>query len=312
MKTIIILVIAIFVQGALAAQVRCGNAWKQQDVINYLNNSRIAELPLGAIRAGCNYNDSIKNRLLYHLANKWTYSQIDSIVTGLYIENLPWYYHEERLEKIVKPKSFAEYKKHKDSLEKEKWRAIYRERRSMFMINSTLIVSAGYLYIKEALPILEKALNDPDYYNSFFVKLALARLGKVEFQREIMSQNQPDDGETDDDKWMADLYKKFDILIYINTPSSIRQLANFINVTRKYEYSSGGHVAYTGFIVVSFLRDIIKNEDFLQLTKALKHDHEGIDQPNTDLLIRAKQWMVDNEGKYQIRQDMQPSLSGLL
>jgi hypothetical protein len=199
----------------------------------------------------------------------------------------------------LNPRNYTEYRHAYDSIYKIEWYNMYQQYRPQFRVSNDLLKNTGYLYIKEAMPILGKALLDNDRYDPYYVKLAMARMGNQIYLEEFLKNCLPGMGISDED-WRNDFDKKFSLLCYLNTQKSIRQAADFIDTARKIEISSHGTETYAACIVILYLREVILNEEFKAITKLINWGDFGSELTSTDVIIAAKKWLINYEGKYKL------------
>jgi hypothetical protein len=299
----------------LIAHLPCSELPKTADIVNLLAKKPISdEFHSASLRLGCNVNDSIKKRLLYLINWKWSEDEISNFIKEDLAEHKEIYDIENVANKIAKNnKEF--YKRAVDSLTKF-WEAHIRRRInrnqvdsyeeaekwvSFYAVYDELLLAVGYLEIKQAIPILEKALLDTIHYNSWIVNVVLSRFGNKNSQKYVINSINYDSS-LNGSNWINEYHKQTRYLLYIATQSSIFKLHSWLDTTKTFNpFSEGNRSSHCSSILVYTLKRIILNTDFQTRLKNLPDDFSFY---NSDIILYCRDWLLKNKGKYIINKEI--------
>jgi hypothetical protein len=303
MKYFIILCLGVIVIATkLFSQKNCENTWSKFEIHNSLSKGKSSTLPLGSVKLKCNYTDSIKIQLLKCLNDKWSYYDMDSFIESKFVANYEHFYIEERVNKL-QPFSYYRYKLWKDSIANMERNNIYQDYKNFFKVNNGIVLNIGYLYIKEAVPILQKAIIDQERYDTRIVELALARIGDKNICKQIL-KSMPTINNLQDNEWVDQFYANTSILTYLATQDAVKKFEEYIDPKNEFTYLSSGATAKCAYKVLMVLREFLSNK----LTDVLKWDVNGIKNSSVDLIVKCKKWLIDNYEKYKIKSNFVPNL----
>jgi hypothetical protein len=285
----------------ICAQTKCDRYPSPLSVFEKLKEKPV-KIDYRKLTPSCNLNDSIKNRLFYLLNPEWTSFEIEYSANVRLNENYEWLRIEEKAIEISKGNDSI-FRVSKDSI-KNYWINDYKKNMKEYnglSSDGSIIQAVAYLDLKEAVPLLQKYYPSTD---SRLIKTALARLGDKVLQKEILKSCLPDTSLNGWD-WIIDLQKKGETLSFIGTQESIFIFSNWLDTTKRYYRSHHSkqkrNVANQ---VLLFLKPIILNEDFqgiLKLTFPDVSDLYDCEYDNTFFLLRCKNWLIKNKGKYKIK-----------
>jgi len=309
MKNILIVSLQFFSLQLLNAQplyfVECNNSNTLQQNIKLLAHKPIPSFDPGSTfvtRCG-NVNDSIKKRLLYLLEPTWTQAEIKRYVDSNILNDE---FYKISLPNIAKRKA-----KDNDSLYNVILDSLLHRYSSkqlsdnikygLFNVRNSILYSVAMLYMYEAVPIIRKNMQ---HYNRDVAELCLARLGDTALQAKILRENVYTPGITNGRAWINNLDVKLARLAFLRHQEGIYEIRNWLDTTITYRFIEGKK-SWAAYHVIKGLSLIIENKDF----KALIDDDE-MDKSfcpcNGAALMRVKQWLIDNKGKYIISKEYCP------
>lgn len=161
-----------------------------------------------------------------------------------------------------------------------------------------IIKTVAFLYMQEAIPILEQSLIDSNAcFNLPIVKLALARFGNKKFETDIIDTLKPDFSK-DGYEWVDDFRLKGGFLSFINSQESVSQLSNWLDLTKTYDYAADRMKGKSAYLIVGYIREIILNKEFHDIING--KDLTGLEISDNKLINQCKNWMIRNKGKYQL------------
>lgn len=284
-------------------------ARSQNSCVGYLSTSEVfsqlvnkpSVIPLISLK--CNFNDSIKKRLLYLLDWRWTKAEIDDYLERDIIEHKRIYNIDEVVTKITNSNSndsfyIKKYDSIKNEIKKSNLNSI------PYGVDVSLIRYMGYLNIREAIPTLYKAFNFPNYYDTIQVELTLARFGDKKLQRKAINRIVNPKG-LNVAEWLENF--EFSVapnLLYISTQESIYKLNEWLDTSKIYQpngpdYHPKRPLAKAALEVIYLLRNVIMNDDFQSIVAKIKYDVRKGYLEN-DLILACKYWLKKNKGKYKI------------
>ncbi len=255
----------------LQAQSACLNLPTPVQIVKLLSKRPVTDIELCQFKIGCNVTTAVKKRLLHLVSGTWTRTEINQYLDAA-----------------------GEAVKH-DSIARQLFiTTLYRQ-----PVDNSLIRLVALLNMKEALPVLQKALTDTmQRYNIETVELALARLGNQQMESKIVKDCQPNTA-IDFDEWMQDFEIKFTKLFFINTQRSIYQVGAFLDTTKSYVYTDGRKNGKSAYKVIQLMNDFILNPEFHLLTKGM--DISGLKRVDNTFVLRCKNWLTANKGRYRIK-----------
>ena len=193
---------------------------------------------------------------------------------------------------------------------------------SRFKIDDTIILLSGLLDDKLFVPVLKRKLNDSIHFNSFAIKLALARLMEQPFHSEMVKYLNVDteliNRMKNDHLELSDYFSSISSdLIYISSQQSLMELSKFLPVELKVAdkrvllmddsgYSPVSRQAFEAIvnkIENKELREyVIKNSNELNvpLTRQNVRQETSIEKKH---IIFLQNWMKRNFGSYQINRN---------
>jgi len=173
----------------------------------------------------------------------------------------------------------------------------------LFNVPNSILYSVAMLYMYEAVPIIRKNMQ---HYNRNVAELCLARLGDTALQAKILRENVYTPSTVDDESWMNNFIIKSSKLGFLGTQEGIYELRNWLDDTTHqnpaYRYINSDNWAV--YDVVEVLKIWIKNPDFWAMTKDQNID--GYCPCSYEYIMRVKQWLIDNKGKYIISKEYCP------
>jgi hypothetical protein len=253
-------------------------------------------------RTDCNITDSVKKRLLYLLHWEWTKEEINEYLRKNIKHNKGFYEIEKRALSVST---------NNDSLYKIAYDSIVNVINQSILsslpknIDNGIIYTVAFLNLKEAVPILQKGLTAPEYYNHTLVELALARLGNKELQTKIIN-NCIYNKNLNNIEWVDDYKRKIARkLIFVSSQESIYKLEQWLDTSKVYtlipDRKPDGKSAY---VVLADLKHIILNIDFQELLKEFNGDPRR--KMDNTLILVCKEWLIKNKGKYEINKNYCP------
>lgn len=241
-------------------------------------------------------SDTIEKRLLELLNPKWKELEIKEFVKNKFLKDSLMFFELE----LSKSLSNSQVSKKFDSLKKARI-LLYNNQIGSWELekgNSDLLFIVSYLQIKAAIPIIKKHFNS---YNKEVAKLALARLGNTEYQKEIISNCKPNDSKKYTESLVENI-QKITKLKFIATQESIFAFSIWLDSSQ--DCGTRGPRPCSNEAVY-FLNSILLNEDFKKGVKdwIVPNDVDINDNSNKELINFCKQWLVANKGRYKINYD---------
>lgn len=256
----------------------------------------------------------ILNRFLEILANPnppFTEAEINSWKEGeveFYLKNTKE--RSERTAQRIANKEGKEYEEVLDSLitqgiaRMEEY-AIEAMQKEYTEVSTVFVLSACFNKIYEAIPILEKAIQDTINYNPEKCLYALARLHVEPYHSEFIEQQL--NRETYD-KYVTFRYSDLKV---INSQESIFAIAEILAWEDLGTKLRHAHDTKRRYVKVEFacnLYDYILNKDFRALfDKYVSSPYSAIvdrcDNMDLEGAEEIRQWLIDNKGKYILKED---------
>lgn len=255
----------------------------------------------------CNITDSIRRRLLYLLHWKWTASEIKTSVVHQLQEEKQWAILEVKAQKITYADS-TRYQLVLDSIIDTEipGRMQAMKEGHTFVVNRNLILAAGHLGMKEAIPLLMKGLSDTVHYPAQAVALTLAKLGHKPLQNKLIAACTYD-ASLNGKAWLEAFSTKGYQLLFMATQRSIAGLAVWLDSSKMHAAKSTGKIDTKSAIEVLFhLSQIIVNKDFHKLLDEYAPHFYDFGGVTGKMIEAAKQWMLANKGRYIINRDYCP------
>lgn len=279
----------------------CNTFLSVQKLLEILDKKPLMHLNVRDFSKKCNVTDTIEKRLLQLLNPIWDSLEVNRYLDQEVIRLDNWYSVTLSAQKLSN-NSDSIFKLKYDSISKSVKSIISKELEisNVFTFNNDLLKLVSYLGLSDAVPIIEKYFL---YYNSFDAKLALAKLGNKLFYQEIISKSRFN-SKLKDEELLDDFSKKFKNLTFLATQESIFELHNWLQFGQKFTLSSNGAQGEISHIVVGYLRDIISNKDFLEITKSI--NTMGYCPCSEDSIIKIKNWLIINKGNYIINRSFYP------
>jgi hypothetical protein len=247
----------------------------------------------------CNVTDEVRKRMLYHLDWRWSKDEIENYLER-YFNEYKSYFRVDTLAKIASKGNDSLYKVSYDSIKKTIKTTAYSE--INYGINNDIVYGVAYAYIKEAIPILQKAIKNPAYFNTNAVELALARFGDKKLQEKIIDKCK-NKAEINGHEWLNEfLFGDAEKLLFISSQGSICKINEWMD-TSKIMYYRQTDISKTkrykaAMFIISILKRAINNVDFQKLTESF--NYEAKDDVNNLLILNCKNWLLKNKGKYKI------------
>lgn len=279
----------------------CASLKSDKDLLLILSKKPLVNLNIRDFRLNCNVSDTVKNKLLKLLNPIWDSIDIENYLDNEMKEKESWFEISEKARKLS-DNSDSLYKVKRDSLIKY-YKTIIRnelKNNNVFQFNNNLLRLVAYLDIKAALPIIEK---NNRYYDSTISEFSLAKLGRKDKQKDIFNKMVPNLRLTGDE-WFKDFESKFHGLSFIGNQEAIFLISNFLDTTQYFTLTSNGALGKSSYKIIGYLRDIIKNKDFLALTDSI--DIDGYCPCSNTLITKIKIWFKLNRGHYIINREYYP------
>jgi hypothetical protein len=248
----------------------------------------------------CNSDSSVRNRLLYLLDWRWSQREIDDYTKRSFLKM----HYDENAKELAKKKAKGNdsiYTAVYDSFES----AIRKKLMPKMFVLDEVVYSIGQLDMKEAIPMLKKALQDSQHYYIESVVLALARLGDKQMESKIL-ESLKYDSTLNGNRWLTRYNQVYDQLVYIASQESMFCFHEWLDTSKVYDqvsdYESYPPTTKNAFNVVSAFRyaNLIMNEDFVAYLKAnTKFPLHAT--TNNEIILYCKNWLIENKGKYIIR-----------
>jgi hypothetical protein len=250
----------------------------------------------------CNVNDSIKKRLRYLLRWQWTKNEINEY----YKKNLDTYKNiylvDEKARKISNGNDSI-YKISKDSIEYEIIKNELKydiEHNHIFNVKKELVLTIGWLNMKETVRFLKDSALNSKYYDKVSVELALARMGDKKLQKKIIAACRNSSNIKED--FVNDYNNKFCKLVYIGTQESLYQLHEFIDTSKYIPLNSKGTMTSFALKIVQNFKTVFGNDEINKLIKLTGDEYDY----DTKSILAIKQWIIKNKGKYIIEKGFCP------
>jgi hypothetical protein len=254
---------------------------------------------------GCNVTETMINRILYLLNWQWTEAEIEQYNEAIFDEYENIFNIKSIALKLANGNDFL-YKQALDSLKKQLMPFVTKKygESHAFRVDAGLVLLAGKLDIKSAIPKLNEALLDTIHYNKWALELALARLGNKSIEDKILNECKYDSS-LDGKNWSNDFILKAKKLGFIATQKSIFKFVKWLDTAKYFARTpSGGVRVKSAAYVISFLSNIIQNEEFLAIIKPFKADYDDdFGQVTNNMIIQCREWLIKNKGKYILNRD---------
>ncbi len=273
----------------------CNNYPTKEEIMSHLSTRPGGGLNYRVLNS-CNYDSSVKNRLLYLLDWEWTQNEINT-------------HAEKEFKKIGYPKIVDDYasKKAKGN------DSIYKAIRDSYAIEvkkklvpemrvlDEVVYAVGQMDIKEAIPQLRKALYDTLHYDIESVELALARLGDKELETRILNRYKYNPKLKGQD-WVTEFGWAYGKYTYIASQESYYCYHEWLDTSKMYNQLDDNYKADVkcAYNVILRMYYWILNEDlhnYLQIN--FKFPYETT--TNNELILYCRNWLIANKGKYIIR-----------
>jgi hypothetical protein len=265
-------------------------------------------------------DDSIVKRILHLLDWKWTKDELDTYIRSQ-TSNNEYIEKENREAWKIANGDTSIYRVVKDSIRIETTKRVLRhmEDNKMFSVSKNVILAAGQIGLKKAIPILEEALKDSIHYHPEYVELALAKLGKKEMVQKVLSDTKYDPKWVAYDKtnnrendWITHAYGgfqgkigKISKLLYLATQESIYQIHYWMDTSRsilppKHQGMSYPHPLYD--LLFYTLPSVFNNKDFQSLEEwEFIGGMVNYDDATNERILKVQNWLIRNKGKYKIK-----------
>jgi hypothetical protein len=304
MKYVLNTLLLVFIFYSIEAQMPCNHPSgivSSKQLYETLINKPVDINPRSFVN-GCNITDSIKRRLIYLLNWRWTKDEIKDYYKKKLVNYKDVYFIEEKTKKVSKGNDSL-YKIVKDSIENEIVRDELKydtEVNHIFNVKPAIILTVGWLNMKETIPFLRDSAINNNHYDRNIVELSLARMGDEKLQKKIINscRNNTKIGQD----FERDYYDKYKKLIYINTQESLYQLNEFIDTSKYVEYNSKGLLTNFAHRVVQDFISVFGNEEFKKLYSLIGDEVDY----NIDAVLAIKRWIIKNKGKYIIKKRFCP------
>lgn len=255
----------------------------------------------------CNVNEAIKNRVLYLLDWQWSQSEIDSNLNTININRYKqWFNYDEKV-KVIQRGEDTLHDMAIDSVNKlmRLDQIAQMKKNKYFFVSENLVLAAGYINLREAIPILRKALLDSEHYNTQSIELALSRMGDKTLQEKIIKRcaYKP---EINGKEWV-DYYRNIIArnLIFMSTQESIFKLNEWLDTIKIYNpLSNGDRYSKSAIVVIRDLKKIILNPTFQQAMMRFPNSIAGFQ--DNDFILFCKSWLIKNKGSYIINREYNP------
>ena len=251
----------------LIAQRTCNQVPASKELYLLLSKRPVTNIERQDFIIGCNVTDSIIERILYLLHWEWTKKEIDDALSHDIERGRSFYNIDKKAAKISKGN---------DSLHKVASDSIIKILKSenlknfikynAFKVDNGLILTAAYLDIKGAIPVLQKGLSDSLHYNRTYVELALARFGEILLQQKVIQGNEYKK-ELNGREWIAYFYKSARNLLFISTQESIFQLHYWLDTSKIFASIDEKLDTKNAYLAVIALKHAIKNTSFQLIVK---------------------------------------------
>gem|GEM_PF-2863980 len=304
-KYIILVILCFFLKTAFSQEYTCDKLPHSDSLMSKLVKRPISIGYLYQYKNGCNITDSFKNRVVKMLNWRWTAAEIDSFNVSELKANSKFLRHEKIAEYYAKGNDSI-YKVVIDSIRKDFVETNFKSKKqNIFKVNPGLILLAGSLNIKEAIPILSEGVKEREHYDSISLELALAKLGDKVFENKIVTscsytgnfrKNYIDD-------YMFIIRPK---LFYLATQQSIFKLNEWLDTSQLYASVPGKkQKARFAYLILADLKNIILNPDFAILAKDIPNYWSPSDPIcfTDEPILKCKNWLKKNKGKYKINYD---------
>jgi hypothetical protein len=309
MKKIICIIMSFCIITAAVAQRPCKILPTAQQLYESLLYKPASANPSNFLN-GCNVNDSIKRRLLYLLNWQWTKQEVDTFFNRDIKAGREWSWIEKTAKEIAKGNDSL-YKAASDSLI-----ASYQKSRMDYMktspsyttVDPGIILTVGALDMKEAIPLLRKALTDSLHYDKYSVQSALARLGDSAAEKRVLiyftkkyRNEYPD---------LSEAINKSARLAYIATQQSVCMISQWLDTTSLYvkvlaEEFSPAQMELIAPQVLKLLRNVVKNPEFIAICNEFKEPSlPYFKAGDKTVLLKAKTWLLNHQGKYIINRTL--------
>lgn len=257
------------------------------------------------------YSEKSRKRLLDFLKNEnWQKWEIDTLIKT-YLGDTSRF---KRYARNIAKRKVTTYQYALDSIManyKDKLKEQLKERK----VSNHVILTAGWLDDERYIPVLKEALNKPEQYNQYFVKLALARFRVEPYYSQIL-KNSKIDIKNDN---QSTLNKKMEDLLYLATQESFYEATKTLYVEREFHmFSEGGKDPYYTYALSSLL-SCIKAVPLPSYEKYYGNLLVGEDHYEkryvmslpliyltSEELQKARKWFENHKGKYPIDRNAFP------
>lgn len=188
------------------------------------------------------------------------------------------------------------YRRAYDSISKPYIKQYMDDPVAKWEIDDWLVKTVAWLNYKEAIPILKAGLAKSECnFNKQVAKVALIKLGDVTYKNEIFEMK--DFLETK--IWFNNIFSVANPLFFICTQESIYSINNLMDTTKRYPLTAHAlqSKGYSSGLIMRDLIGIIKNEDFKKIFESL-HMSLIEDYITADIVVKVKNWLINNKGKY--------------
>jgi hypothetical protein len=287
-------------------QIPCNKLPTVDEIKNKLMYKPVINITPNQFRIGCNINDSIKKRMLYLLNWEWSKKEIEDYLL-IYIDNHKILFDIDNKAQKISNGNDSLFKVAKDSIIKtlKNIELDYLDKKNYYDVSDGLILAVANLGLTKAVPMLEKALKYPNHYHTSIVELALAKLGNKALQKKIISEcnyNPSLNGQAWND-YFTPIGQK---LAFIKTQESIQKIGDWLDSTKVFASTTrGNNLDKSASNVIWFLSYLILNKDFQQIISSF-HYGDFNEAVNNDMILRVKEWLIKNKGKYKVNQGFCP------
>ena len=244
--------------------------------------------------------------MLYLLDWKWTETEIGNYVDSIK-KDYPSVLSMKGEASLIAKGSNEIFIRVLDSLLGKAYPGVSQNLTRLYRVNNGLILTTAFLNFKEAIPVLQRAVNDSLHYHIPTVQLALARLGIQEMQDKIIEYMNYDPG-ISGRQWNQEFTKKGLPLIFLGTQESLYRLTKWLDSSKMYAFFSNDKVnTKNAANVILYLSKIIMNDDFQKIVSPInKFWGEDFEIVDDKMILCAKKWLMDNKGQYKINKGYSP------
>lgn len=303
MRILIMLPLLLAMSQAISQQ-PCNTVPSEKELLVAMSAKPVTDITRMDFQKDCNVTDTVKKRLLYLLKNEWSKQELDAYFRKDLEEHKRIYQIDERIKEATN--GVDSLKAHaRDSI----INAINSDTKerlsegSAFGVSASIVLTVGYLELKETVPFLKSVISDSAHYNQWAIELALARMGDKKLQGKIINNSNYNPSLEEED-WKNDYYENARSLFYIGSQESIFKLTDWLDTSKMYTaLSEGGKDSKNAFITLVDLKYAIKNKEFQAILQGIE---VPMGQKDDKLILKAKEWLINNRKHYQIDRTFSP------